>query len=63
MLLHADSLAGLAVALIGAGADADAREPAACAGEIYEAKGDVVSAARWERAVGGAQPGRLSARP
>ena len=51
VLLHADALAGLALALIAAGAGAEAREPAACAGELYEAKGDVVSAARWARAV------------
>ena len=51
VLLHADSLAALALALIAAGHGAEAREPAACAGELYETKGDVVSAARWEQAV------------
>ena len=51
VVLHADSLAGLALTLIRAGAGAEAREPGACAGELYEAKGDVVSAARWQRAV------------
>ncbi len=51
LLLHADALGGLATALIEAGEPDDAREPAACAGELYEAKGDIVSAARWATAL------------
>ena len=37
--------------LIAAGAGAEALEPAACAGELYEAKGDLVSARRWQSTV------------
>ena len=51
VLLHADSLGGLARVLIAAGADTEALEPAACAGELYEAKGDLVSARRWQTTV------------
>jgi hypothetical protein len=56
VLIHADALAGLAYVLLSAGAGSEAREPAACAGELYEAKGDVVSAARWQRVVAGLVP-------
>ena len=51
VLLHADSLGGLAEVLIAAGAGGEALEPAACAGELYEAKGDLVSARRWQSTV------------
>ncbi len=51
VLLHADSLGGLAGVLIAAGAGTEALEPAACAGELYEAKGDLVSARRWQSTV------------
>jgi hypothetical protein len=37
--------------LIAAGETAAAVEPAACAGELYESKGDVVSARRWQATV------------
>jgi hypothetical protein len=56
VLIHADALAGLAYVLLSAGAGSEAREPAACAGELYEAKGDVDSAARWQRVVAGLVP-------
>jgi hypothetical protein len=48
VVLHADALAGLAYSLLAAGAGGEAVEPAACAVELYDAKGDVVSAARWQ---------------
>jgi tetratricopeptide (TPR) repeat protein len=56
VVLHADALAGLAYVLLAAAAGSEAREPAACAGELYESKGDVVSAARWQRVVAGLVP-------
>ena len=37
--------------LIAAGADPEALEPAARAGELYEAKGDLVAARRWQATV------------
>jgi class 3 adenylate cyclase/tetratricopeptide (TPR) repeat protein len=48
VVLHADALAGLAYALIAGGATGESVEPCSCAIELYEAKGDVVSAARWQ---------------
>jgi tetratricopeptide (TPR) repeat protein len=48
IVLHADALAGLAYALIAGGAPSESVEPCSCAIELYEAKGDVVSAARWQ---------------
>ncbi|HEX2129742.1 MAG TPA: hypothetical protein VHF58_11050, partial [Solirubrobacterales bacterium] len=56
VVLHADALAGLAYSLLATGDGHEAREPAACAGELYEAKGDVVSASRWQRVVAGLVP-------
>ena len=51
VVLHADALGGLADVLIAAGEAAAALEPAACAGELYEAKGDLVSARRCQATV------------
>ena len=48
VLLHADALGGLADVLAATDATAAAVEPAARAGELYEAKGDIVSARRWQ---------------
>jgi class 3 adenylate cyclase/tetratricopeptide (TPR) repeat protein len=48
LLLHADALAGLAYALIAGGAASESIEPCSCAVELYESKGDVVSASRWQ---------------
>jgi len=51
ILLHADALAGLGYALVGADAASEAIDPWNAAIELYEAKGDVVSAARWQAAL------------
>ena len=51
VVLHADALAALAYTLICAGHPGDAVEPAASATELYELKGDVVSASRWQAAL------------
>jgi len=51
VVLHADALAGLGYVLIAAGASGEAVEPCGCAIELYEAKGDVVSASRWQTVV------------
>ena len=48
VVLHADALAGLGYALVAAGALSEASEPCAGAIELYEAKGDVVSASRGQ---------------
>jgi tetratricopeptide (TPR) repeat protein len=51
LLLHADAFAGLGYALVGAGAASEAVHPWNAAIELYQAKGDVVSAARWRSAL------------
>jgi hypothetical protein len=51
VLLRADALGRLAEVLIAGGATTEAVEPAAGAGELYEAKGDVVAARRWQATV------------
>jgi class 3 adenylate cyclase/tetratricopeptide (TPR) repeat protein len=50
ILMHADALAGLGYGLVAAGAADEALGPWSSAIELYEAKGDVVSAARWQAA-------------
>jgi tetratricopeptide (TPR) repeat protein len=47
VLLKADALAGLGSVLIAAGAAGEASEPIERATDLYEAKGDSVSTARW----------------
>ena len=56
VVLHADAVAALAYTLICAGHPGDAVEPASTAVELYELKGDVVSAARWQAAVNSLTP-------